>query len=186
MSSESQDRADSIGKSQTEHYNRVSASLRVSAVLSSVTGLLFGFLLDIAVNNPSYFSLNDRAILLTSLFSVTFATTLYILPILYYQIHFKIIDVQSVERLLFKTKAFIIRGTIWLEVTLYLCLILALERTLSTPIAFGTSEIPFIFIMYQFSRRMYLYLRTKKFDINMRNQLLRGVQEYMLNGIFPV
>lgn len=132
----------------------VSASLRASAVLTSVTGLLFGFLLNIAVNNPSYFSLIDRVFLLTSLFSVTFATTLYILPILYYQMHFKIIDVQSIERFLFRTKAFIIRGTIWLMVTLYLCLVLALEPTLPTPVAFGMTVIPFIFIIYQFSRRM--------------------------------
>lgn len=68
------------------------------------------------------------------------------MPILYYQIHHNITDGENIDRLLNRAKKFILRGTIWLMVTMYLCLGLALDSTLPTPLAYVVSFVPFIFL----------------------------------------
>ncbi|HEY6884932.1 MAG TPA: hypothetical protein VI278_12945, partial [Nitrososphaeraceae archaeon] len=82
MSSNSDD--DPIMRSSTEHYDRVGVSFRWPQILASGSSIFFGFLLNIAVNPPSYFRLFDDAILLTALYAVTVATAMFILPVIYH------------------------------------------------------------------------------------------------------
>ena len=57
---------DPIKRSSTETYDRVGASLRWSQILGAASSIFFGFLLNIAVNPPSYFHFSDSIILLAS------------------------------------------------------------------------------------------------------------------------
>ena len=50
----------------TERYSRVAEDLDWSIILASASSIFFGFLLNIAVNSPSYFRFLDNVILLAS------------------------------------------------------------------------------------------------------------------------
>jgi hypothetical protein len=54
MSSNSKDDDDPVMRSSTERYDRVGADLDWSIILASASSIFFGFLLNIAVNPPSY------------------------------------------------------------------------------------------------------------------------------------
>ena len=62
MSSNSDD--DPVMRSSTERYDRVGANLDWFIILASASSIFFGFLLDIAINPPSYFTFIDNVILL--------------------------------------------------------------------------------------------------------------------------
>jgi hypothetical protein len=47
--------------------------VREGSVLSSVSGIIFGFLLNISINSPPGFTTEDSLILMISLYSITFA-----------------------------------------------------------------------------------------------------------------
>ena len=53
-------------RSSTERYDRVGVSFRWPQILASSSSIFFGFLLNIAVNPPSYFTFFDNVILLAS------------------------------------------------------------------------------------------------------------------------
>ena len=64
MSSNSDD--DPVMRSSTERYDRVGANLDWFIILASASSIFFGFLLDIAINPPSYFTFIDNVIVLAS------------------------------------------------------------------------------------------------------------------------
>ena len=134
----------SIRGTETEHYDRVNATLRDSSILIAGCGILFGFLLDIKINIPPSFTLLDNIFLLISLYAVTVATALFILPVIYHQTHY---HKFNIERFLFTSKKFLLRGTICLMITLYFGLGLALDSSLPTPVAYVLAFFPFIFII---------------------------------------
>ena len=82
MSSDSND--DSITRHSSEHYDRVGADLDWFIILATACTIFFGFLLNIAVNPPSYFTFFDNVILLAALYSVTAATAMFIMPVIYH------------------------------------------------------------------------------------------------------
>ena len=90
-----------IKSSSTEHYDRMGASMRWSQILASASSIFFGFLLDIAVNPPSYFTFFDNVIFLAALYAVTVATAMFIMPVIFHASHYRKLDV---ERFLFRTK----------------------------------------------------------------------------------
>ncbi len=51
--------------------------LRESSVLTSVSGIIFGFLLNISINSPIGFSVEDSIILMISLYSISFAISFF-------------------------------------------------------------------------------------------------------------
>ena len=65
MSSKSDD-DDPVIRSSTERYDRVGANLDWFIILASASSIFFGFLLNIAVDPPSYFTFFDNIILLAS------------------------------------------------------------------------------------------------------------------------
>jgi hypothetical protein len=135
----------SIKGSQAEHYDRVSATLRASSILTSGTGLLFGFLLNIIVNPPVSFTPFDKVILLISLYTVAIASTLFIMPVIYQQTYYERLNT---DRFLLKSKKFLLRGSFWLFVSFYLDLGLALDSQITTPAAFGLAFFPFAIMIY--------------------------------------
>src|SRR4030095_15369489 len=92
MSSISDD--DPVKRSSTERYSRVASNLDWSIVLIAASSIFFGFLLNIAVNTPSYFHFSDSIILLTALYAVTVATVMFIMPVIHHSTHYHQLDVE--------------------------------------------------------------------------------------------
>jgi hypothetical protein len=147
MSSGSDD--DPVKRSSTERYSRVASNLDWSIVLIAASSIFFGFLLNIAVNPPSYFHFSDNMILLTALYAVTVATVMFIMPVIHHSTHYRQFDV---ERFLLITKEYVIIGIICMMFTMYLGLGLALNSKVPIQIAYGSASLPFIFIFFRFIR----------------------------------
>ena len=140
---------DPIKRSSTETYDRIGASLRWSQILGAASSIFFGFLLNIAVNPPSYFHFSDSIILLAALYAMTVATVMFVMPVIYHLIHYRQFDV---EKFLLKIKKYTLIGIFCIMVAMYLGLGLALDSKLQMEIAYGLASLPFIFIFIRFSR----------------------------------
>src|SRR6476620_8256456 len=140
---------DPVMRSSTERYDRVGVSFRWPQILASGSSIFFGFLLNIAVNPPSYFRLFDSIILLTALYAVTVATIMFLTPIIYHATSYRRLDV---ERFLSRTKRYVLIGIICVMVSIYLILGLVLNSKLPVQIAYSFSSLPFIFILYRYIR----------------------------------
>jgi len=152
MSSNSDD-DDPVMRSSTERYDRVGTNLDWSIILASASSIFFGFLLNIAVNPPSYFTFLDNVILLAALYAVTVATAMFIMPVIFHASHYRKFDV---ERFLFRTKEPVLIGIICVMLAMYLGLGLALTSKLPVQIAYGLASLPFIIIiiiLFRFFRR---------------------------------
>ena len=141
---------DPIKRSSTEPYDRVGASLRWSQILGAASSIFFGFLLNIAVNPPSYFHFSDSIILLAALYAVAVATGIFAMPVIYHSTHYHQLDVN---RLLLTTKGHAMIGIFCLMVAMYLGLGLALNSKLPILIAYGLASLPFIFIFLRFFKQ---------------------------------
>ena len=135
--------------SSTEPYDRVGAGMRWCQILAAASSIFFGFLLNIAVNPPSYFHFSDSMILLAALYAVTVATVMFIMPVIHHSTHYRQFDV---ERFLLITKEYVIIGIICVMFTMYLGLGLALNSKIPILIAYGSASLPFIFIFLLFIR----------------------------------
>jgi hypothetical protein len=136
-----------VKSSSTEHYDKMGAGLRWCQILASGSSIFFGFLLNIAVNPPSYFRLFDSIILLTALYAVTVATIMFILPVIYHATSYRRLDV---ERFLYRTKKPVLIGIICLTLTMCLGLGLALNSKLPVQLAYSLASFPSIFIFFEF------------------------------------
>jgi hypothetical protein len=56
--------------------------LKESGVLTSVSGIIFGFLLNISINSSNGFTIEDSIILMISLYSISFAISFFVMPIM--------------------------------------------------------------------------------------------------------
>ena len=153
MSSKSEDDDDDpVMRSSTELYERVGANLDWFIILASASSIFFGFLLNIAVDPPSYFTFFDNIILLAALYAVTIATAMFILPVIFHASHYRKLDV---ERFLLITKEPVLIGIFCVMLAMYLGLGLALSSKLPGEIAYGLASLPFIFICFEFFRYMH-------------------------------
>ena len=93
------DDPDGVDKStrsgSTEHFDRVGATLKDSSILIAGSSILFGFLLNLRLNSIHSFSFIDGVILLASIYSVTIATVFFILPVIFHQINYRMLDVEK-------------------------------------------------------------------------------------------
>jgi hypothetical protein len=152
MSSKSEDDDDPVMRSSTERYDRVGANLDWFIILAPACPIFFGFLLNIAVNPPSYFTFFDNVILLAALYAVTVATIMFIMPVIFHASHYRKFDV---ERFLLRNKKYVLIGIICVMLAMYLGLGLLLTSKLPVPIAFSLASMPFIIItiLFRFFRR---------------------------------
>jgi hypothetical protein len=148
MSSQSDD--DAVKRSSTEPYDRVGAGMRWCQILAAASSIFFGFLLNIAVNPPSYFQFLDNIILLAALYAVTAATAMFIMPVVYHSTRYRHFDVEA---FLFRTKEYVLVGIICIMLAMYLGLGLALTSKVPIQIAYTLATFPFIFISFQFFRK---------------------------------
>ena len=135
----------------TERYSRVAADLDWSIILASASSIFFGFLLNIAVNSPSYFRFLDNVILLAALYAVTVATAMFIMTVIYHSTRYRQFDV---DRFLFRTKQYTLIGIICIMIAMYLGLGLALNSKVPDWIAYSLASFPFIFIFFQLFRHL--------------------------------
>jgi len=153
MSSKSEDHDDDpVMRSSTERYERVGANLDWFIILASASSIFFGFLLNIAVDPPSYFTFFDNIILLAALYAVTIATAMFILPVIFHASHYRKLDV---ERFLLITKEPVLIGIFCVMLAMYLGLGLALSSKLPGEVAYSLASLPFIFICFEFFRYMH-------------------------------
>lgn len=124
--------------------------VRESAVLTTFSGILFGFLLDIAINIPETFSLAHRVTLLVALFSITIAVSLFIMPVVYHHLQYPYRDVEKFKR---RSHRFIIFGLIPAGITLFLGLGIALTAVMAAGLAFGLAAVPFVLVYILFRMR---------------------------------
>jgi hypothetical protein len=142
MSSKPDD--DPVMRSSTERYDRVGADLDWFIVLASATSIFFGFLLKIAVNPPSYFTILDNVNLLAALYALTVATAMFIVPLIYHITNFHRFQV---DRFLFRTKQYVLIGIICVILATYLILGLLLTSELPIQFAYSLASLPFVVII---------------------------------------
>jgi hypothetical protein len=137
-----------------EDYDSV---LRESSILTSVSGIIFGFLLNISINSPSGFTIEDSLILMTSLYSISFAVSFFVMPIIYHHVQYPYKDIDKFK---IRSHQFIKFGMIPGAITMYLGLLLGLKFSLHTgigPIYEHFSYIlavgPFVLVYIFFKKR---------------------------------
>jgi Family of unknown function (DUF6328) len=133
--------------------------LKESAVLTTISGFLFGFLLNISINRPSDFSSEDSIILMLALFTITFAVSFLSMPVFYHHLQY---PYRNFEKFKKRSHRFITFGIVPLFVTLYFGLLLGLKFGLHLGFesfaienwAYILSAVPFSFV--------YLFYRQRK------------------------
>ena len=73
-------------------------ALRESALLTTFSGLLFGFLLNISITSAKQFAFSYRIIILIALFNIMVAMCLFVMPVIYHHIEFPYRDVTKFIR----------------------------------------------------------------------------------------
>lgn len=123
--------------------------IRESSLLTTFTGILFGFLLTISMSHVSDFSLLERILVLVAIFSTTIAISLFVLPVIYHHLQYPYRDLEK-----FKLRAhrFMLFGFVPTAVTLYLCLELALA-SLTGWFGFLLAALPFALVYALFKMR---------------------------------
>jgi hypothetical protein len=124
--------------------------VRESALLTTTGGILFGFLLDISINSQESFSPINRITLLVTLYSITIAISLFVMPVIYHHLQYPYRDLQKFKE---RSHRFMIFGLIPFGLTLYLALQIALSFSVSWEVAFGLAAIPFLFVYLLFKKR---------------------------------
>lgn len=132
--------------------------LRESTLLTTVSGLLFGFLLNISINTPKNFTAVHSIILLIALFSITFAISLFVMPVIYHHFQYPYTNLVKFRE---RSHRFMICGIIPAAITLYLGLVLGLDLGLKLGIhwlntgylSFLLAPIPFIFTFIVYKKR---------------------------------
>ena len=105
--------------------------LKESGVLTSICGIIFGFLLNISINSPKGFTIEESIILMMSLYSISFAVSFFVMPIIYHHIQYPYRDLQKFK---IRSHQFIKFGMIPGAITMYLGLLLGLKFSLHTGI----------------------------------------------------
>jgi hypothetical protein len=138
-------------------YQDYDSVLRESSVLTSVSGIIFGFLLNISINSPTGFSTEDSLILMIALYSISFAVSLFVMPIVYHHLQY---PYKDIEKFKIRSHHFIKIGLIPAAITLYLGLLLGLKFSIHVGIepkyenfAYVLSIVPFILVYIFFINR---------------------------------
>ena len=140
---------DENGREKDRLLRDYDSVIRESALLTTFTGILFGFLLTISVQSAGEFSVIDRITLLVAIFSITVAISLFVLPVVYHHMQYPYKDLEKFKERVHK---FMIFGFIPTGVTLYLCLVLSLSSIISE-VAFLLAAIPFVLVYVLFLKR---------------------------------
>ncbi|HMK32439.1 MAG TPA: DUF6328 family protein [Nitrosopumilaceae archaeon] len=132
------------------------AVLRESAILTTFSVFLFGFLLNISINPSTSFILVDKIILLIALFSITVSAVLFIMPVIYHHLEYPYLDFEKFKK---RSHRFTLFGLIPAMLTLFLGLQLATRSLVGNiTVSFLLGMIPFVLI--------YVFYRLRKYRQN--------------------
>lgn len=129
---------------------RYDTILKESALLSTFSGILFGFLLNMAINVPDHFEFIDKVTLIVALYSTTVAASLFVMPVVYHHLQY---PYGSLNKFKSRSHRFIILGLIPAGLTLYLGLQLAIHSLLGSIESFLLASLPFILVYFLFRAR---------------------------------
>ena len=132
--------------------------VREGSVLSSVSGIIFGFLLNISINSPAGFTSEDSLILMISLYSITFAVSFFVMPVVYHHIQYPYIDIDKFK---IRSHQFIKFGMIPGAITMYLGLVLGLKFGLHNGIGPFYEHFSYILAIVPFVL-VYIFFRKRK------------------------
>ena len=124
--------------------------LKESAALVTFSGILFGFMLNISINPPDNFSYIDKILLLITLYAITIAACLFVMPIIYHHIQYPYHDF---EKFRIRSHRFILYGLIPVGITLIIALGISSSLLINKSIFIPLSLIPFILIIVLYLKR---------------------------------
>jgi uncharacterized protein DUF6328 len=124
--------------------------LKESAALTTFSGILFGVILNISINPPITFSYMDKILLLITLFTITIATSLFVMPIIYHHIQYPYGDFEKFRK---RSHRFILYGLIPVGITLIIALEIASSLLISKSLSIILSLIPIILIIVLYLKR---------------------------------
>ncbi|HEX7275589.1 MAG TPA: DUF6328 family protein [Nitrososphaeraceae archaeon] len=148
---------DDTNETDDKLVERYDTILKESALLSTFSGILFGFLLNMAINVPDKFALIDKVILLVALYSTTVAASLFVMPVVYHHLQY---PYGSLDKFKSRSHRFIILGLIPAGLTLYLGLQLAIHSLLGSIESFILASLPFILVYFLFRARKGDFLKN--------------------------
>lgn len=123
--------------------------IRESSLLTTFSGFLFGFLLNISVVAPEELALTNRITLLVAITSITIAISLFVLPVIYHHLQYPYSDLEKFKR---RAHRFLMFGFVPIGATLYLSLEVAISLLVGD-LAFMIAAIPFVFVYILFLNR---------------------------------
>ena len=130
-------------------YRDYDTILKESAVLTTFSGVLFGFLLNISIRGANQLLYVEKIILVLALFSVTIAISLFVMPVIYHHVEFPYTDVDKFKK---RAHRFILFGFIPTGVTLYLGMTLAFSPLIYN-LAYFVAVLPFAFVYFLYRMR---------------------------------
>ena len=130
-------------------YRDYDTILKESAVLTTFSGVLFGFLLNISIRGANQLLYVEKIILVLALFSVTIAISLFVMPVIYHHVEFPYTDVDKFKK---RAHRFILFGFIPTAVTLYLGMALAFSPLIYN-LAYFVAVLPFAFVYFLYRMR---------------------------------
>ena len=132
--------------------------LKEGGVLTSVSGIIFGFLLNISINAPQGFTIEDSIILMISLYSISFAVSFFVMPIIYHHIQY---PYRDIEKFKIRSHKFIKFGMIPGAITMYLGLLLGLKFSLNAGIGSTYEHFSYILAIVPFVL-VYIFFKYRK------------------------
>lgn len=124
--------------------------LKESAALVTFSGILFGFILNISINPPDTFSYIDKILLLITLYAITIAACLFVMPIIYHHLQYPYHDFEKFRK---RSHRFILYGLIHVGITLIIALGISSSLLINKSIFIPLSLIPFILIIVLYLKR---------------------------------
>ena len=124
--------------------------LKESAALTTFSGILFGFILNISINPPDNFSYIDKILLLITLYAITIAACLFVMPIIYHHIQYPYHDFEKFRK---RSHRFILYGLIPVGITLIIALGISSSLLINKSIFIPLCIIPFILIIVLYLKR---------------------------------
>jgi len=124
--------------------------LKESAALVTFSGILFGFILNISINPPDNFSYIDKILLLITLYAITIAACLFVMPIIYHHIQYPYHDFEKFRK---RSHRFILYGLIPVGITLIIALGIFSSLLINKSLFIPLSLIPLILIIVMYLKR---------------------------------
>ncbi len=147
--------SDKDGNENTDKDKLISdygSIIRESALLTTFSAFLFGFLLNISIAYSSGFDLPDKIIILVALFSITMSISFFIMPVIYHHLQYPYMDFKKFKE---RSHRFTLFGLIPAMLTLFLGLELAMTSLVQNHLVallLGTIPFVLIYVFYRLRR----------------------------------